>query len=115
MTGIIQNGEDLHLPNSDPAIKKVRGYRRFLVGLDIAQGVDRTAYTIIRDERLPQYDPNTGNQMLGKRSRTVVTAAHVPPMSYDALAQVTRNLMRDPAIAGRVRSFLDGVRSAIGT
>lgn len=107
MTDIIQNGEDLHLPNSDPAINKVRGYRRFLVGLDIAQGVDRTAYTIIRDERVPQYDPNTGNQMLGKRSRTVVTAAHVSPMSYDALAQVTRNIMRDPSIAGRAYLAVD--------
>ena len=106
MQECIEQGEDLILRNPDPAINKVRGYRRFLVGLDIAQGVDRTAYTIIRDERLPRY-ADTGHQELGPRRRTVVTASHVPPMSYDALAQVTRNIMRDPAIAGRAYLAVD--------
>lgn len=106
MPEFVENGEDIYLPNPDPAINTVVGYRRFLVGLDIAQGVDRTAYTIIRDERFPRYADN-GQQELGKRSRTIVTAAHIPPMSYDQLAQVTRNLMRDPSIAGRAYLAVD--------
>jgi len=102
----VENGQDIYLPNSDPAVTTVRGYKRFMVGLDIAQGVDRTAYTIIRDERYPRYS-DTGHQELGPRKRTVVTAAHIPPMSYDHLAQVTRNLMKDPNIAGRAYLAVD--------
>ena len=41
MQGLVEKGEDLILPNADPAVEIVKGYRRFLVGLDIAQAQDR--------------------------------------------------------------------------
>jgi len=90
----------------DPAVEIVRGYRRFIVGLDIAQAVDRTAYSIILDERVPQYDAS-GRQGLGKRRREIVAASQLPQMSYSDLAIVTRNLMMDKAIAGRAYLVVD--------
>lgn len=92
-------GEQVFLPHPDPAIVKVEGYRRFLVGQDIAQAVDRNAYAIILDERLPIWTDR--GQDLGPRRREIVRADFLPQMSYSDLAIVTRNLMMDPAIAGR--------------
>lgn len=106
MQDLVEKGEDLILPNADPAVEVVRGYRRFLVGLDIAQAQDRNAYSILLDERVPFYDEN-GRQELTKRRREIVRADHLPAMSYADLAIVTRNLMMDPSIAGRAYLVVD--------
>ena len=106
MQALVEKGEDLIMPNADPAVEIVKGYRRFLVGLDIAQAQDRNAYSIILDERVPFYDAN-GRQELTKRRREIVRADHLPTMSYADLAIVTRNLMMDPAIAGRAYLVVD--------
>ncbi|KUP92689.1 hypothetical protein [Tritonibacter horizontis] len=111
MQGLIEKGEDLILPNADPAVEVVKGYRRFLVGLDIAQAQDRNAYSILLDERVPFYNKN-GRQELTKRRREIVRADHLPAMSYADLAIVTRNLMMDPSIAGR--SYLVVDSSGVG-
>ena len=106
MQALVEQGEDLILPNPDPAVEIVKGYRRFLVGLDIAQAQDRNAYSILLDERVPYYDAN-GRQELTKRRREIVRADHLPAMSYADLAIVTRNLMIDPSIAGRAYLVVD--------
>lgn len=106
MQGLVEQGEDLILPNADPAVEIVKGHRRFLVGLDIAQAQDRNAYSIMLDERVPYYDAN-GRQELTKRRREIVRADHLPAMSYADLAIVTRNLMMDPSIAGRAYLVVD--------
>lgn len=106
MQALVEKGEELILPNADPAVEIVKGYRRYLVGLDIAQAQDRNAYSIILDERVPFYDAN-GRQELTKRRREIVRADHLPAMSYADLAIVTRNLMMDPAIAGRAYLVVD--------
>lgn len=106
MQGLVEQGEDLILPNADPAVEIVKGHRRFLIGLDIAQAQDRNAYSILLDERVPYYDAN-GRQELTKRRREIVRADHLPAMSYADLANVTRNLMLDPAIAGRAYLVVD--------
>lgn len=106
MQGLVEQGEDLILPNADPAVEIVKGYRRFLVGLDIAQAQDKNAYSILLDERVPYYDAN-GRQELAKRRREIVRADHLPAMSYADLAIVTRNLMLDPSIAGRAYLVVD--------
>ena len=93
---IVQQGETLILPCSDPAVAVVKGYRRFLVGLDIAQSIDANAFAIILDERVPRW--TTYAQELGPRRRVVVRAERIPQMSYVELAQVVRNLMLDEAI-----------------
>jgi len=111
MLDLVEKGEDLILPNNDPAVVIKPGYRRFLVGLDIAQAQDKNAYSIMLDERLPFYDDN-GRQELSKRRREIVHAEHIPAMSYVDLAQVVRNLMRDKAIAGR--SYLVVDASGVG-
>ena len=103
---IIVKGEDLILPNSDPAVDIVKGYRRFLVGLDIAQAQDKNAFSIMLDERLPVYETPV-RQGLSKRRREIVRAEHLPAMSYVDLAQVVRNLMLSPAIAGRAYLAVD--------
>ena len=101
-----ERGEDLILSTPDPAIPNVVGYRRLLVGLDIAQARDKTAFAIIHDERVPGFDGD-GRPILGKRTRQIVNAKQLPAMSYDDLAQVVRNLMRDPALAGRAHLVVD--------
>lgn len=106
MPELFERGEDLILVAHDPAIAIVPGYRRYLVGLDIAQAQDRTAYSIILDERIPFYDEN-GRQELGKRRREIVAAAQLPQLSYSDLAIVARNLMMDPSIAGRAYLVVD--------
>ncbi|MBZ4023154.1 hypothetical protein CKO11_11860 [Rhodobacter sp. TJ_12] len=52
MQALVEQGEDLILPNPDPAVEIVKGYRRFLLGLDIAKAQDRKAYSILLDERV---------------------------------------------------------------
>jgi len=73
------------------------GYRRFLVGLDIAQSIDANAFAIILDERVPQWTKYA--QELGPRRRVVVRAERISQMSYVELAKVVRNLMLDKSIA----------------
>lgn len=107
---IVQQGETLILPCSDPAVTIVKGYRRFLVGLDIAQSIDANAFAIILDERVPQWTQYA--QELSPRRRAVVRAERVPQMSYVELAQVVRNLMLDEAIAAN--SYLVVDASGVG-
>ncbi len=106
MQDLVEKGEELILPNADPAVEIVKGHRRFLVGLDIAQAQDRNAYCILLDERVPVYN-DSGQQELTKRRREIVRADHLPAMSYADLATVTRNLIMDPAIAGRAYLVVD--------
>jgi len=83
----------------------VRGFRRFLVGMDIAQSagtVDASAFAIILDEQVPHPD-----QTLGPRRRVVVRAERIPAMSYVQLAQVTKNLMLDPMLVNRSYLVVD--------
>ena len=105
-SNIVTRGEALILPNPDPAIVIKPGYRRFLVGLDIAQSIDQNAFAIILDERVPFYDEN-GRQELTPRRREIVRAERVPQMSYTQLAIVTRNLMLDASISGRAHLVVD--------
>ena len=94
---LVQKGDRLILPCSDPAVTVVPGYRRYLVGLDIAQSRDRTAYSVILDERLPRW--TTYAQELAPRRRVVVKAEFIPLMSYVDLAHVVQNLMMQQPFA----------------
>ncbi|MEP6018225.1 MAG: hypothetical protein ABJ251_07050 [Paracoccaceae bacterium] len=102
---LVQRGEDLILPCSDPAMNVVKGYRRFLVGQDIAQARDRNAIAILLDERVPEWCAD--GQQLGKRRREIVNVEYLPHMSYTDLAQVTRNLMLDPSITSSAYLAVD--------
>ncbi len=105
MTELVQQGEDLILPCPDPSVTVVKGHRRFLVGQDIAQARDKNAICILLDERIPEWC-DTG-QRLGKRRREIVNVEYIPHLSYSDLAQVTRNLMMDPAIANNAYLAVD--------
>ncbi len=97
---IIQRGEDLILPCSDPAVTVTPGYRRYLVGLDIAQSASasgQNAFSIIMDERVPRWTQYA--QELGPRHRVVVRSERIPAMAYTELAQVIRNLMLQEPLA----------------
>ena len=93
---LVQKGDRLILPCDDPAITVVPGYRRFLVGLDIAQSRDRNAYSIILDERVPRWTRYA--QELAPRRRVVVKGDFLPLMPYTERAVVVRNLMQDSAL-----------------
>lgn len=107
MQELVEKGEDLILPCSDPAVTIVKGHRRFLLGLDVAQAAagDKTAYSIILDEQVPEWCD--GGQRLGKRKREIIKCDHIPQMSYSDLAIVTSNLMKDKAIADRAYLAVD--------
>ena len=105
MSDVIQQGEKLVIPSADPAVTCVEGYRRFLVGLDIAQSIAANAFAIILDERVPRW--TTYAQELGPRRRVVVRAERIPQMSYVELAQVVRNLMLDESIAANSYLVVD--------
>lgn len=94
---LVQQGDRLVLPCADPAVTVVPGYRRYLVGLDIAQSRDKTAYSIILDERVPRW--TTYAQELAPRRRVVVKADHIPLMAYTSLAQIVQNLMAQEPLA----------------
>lgn len=102
---IVFSGEDAVIPCSDPAVTIARGYRRYLVGQDIAQAIDRNAIAIVLDERLPRWGEH--GQELGPRRREVVRVEFIPQMDYTSLAQVTKTLMNDAAIKGRAYLAVD--------
>ena len=103
---MIEQGERLILPSSDPAVAKATGHRRFVVGLDLGQAHDPSAFTVIRDEALPEWaTPMT--QRLATRQRTVVAARRIRQTSYVEIARVVRNLMADPALSGRSHLVVD--------
>lgn len=105
MQELTQIGERLVLPCSDPAVTVVPGYRRYLVGLDIAQSRDQNAFSIILDERVPQWTKYA--QELGPRRRVVVRAERIPLMAYTELAVVVRNLMMDKTLTDRAYLVVD--------
>jgi len=99
---LIQIGEELVIPCADPAVSIARGFRRYLVGIDIAQSagtVDANAVAIIEDSCVPRWCE--GGQELGPRRRVIVRAERIPSMSYVQLAQVTKALMLDAMLVGR--------------
>lgn len=108
-------GEKLILPSSDPAVHCVTGHRRFLIGLDLGQAQDPSAFVVMRDEVIPEWK-TTITQRLGARQRTVVAADRIRDTSYVEIARVVRALMASPAIAGRARLCIDatGVGRAFG-
>ncbi len=117
MQDLVEQGEDLILPNADPAVEIVKGYRRFLVGLDIAQAQDKNAYSILLDERVPYYDAN-GRQELTKRRREIVRADHLPHTRVQMVAgeNETETTERGRTFnnVGRTR-LLSALNSAIHT
>lgn len=96
-----EKGDELILADPDPAVPTLKGHRRYLVGLDVAQSVDQNAFTIIMDEQMP------APEGLQKRRREIVRAERIPQMSYVDLAVVTRNLMTDTAIADKAYLVVD--------
>jgi hypothetical protein len=102
---VVQRGENLYLPSSDPAVTPVVGYRRMLIGLDVAQSIDANAFSIILDERVPRWTQYA--QELGPRRRVVVRAERIPQMAYTALAQVVQNIMMDPALSQNAYLVVD--------
>lgn len=107
MLDLVEKGEDLILPCSDPAVTIVKGHRRYLLGLDIAQAAagDKTAYSIILDEAVPEWCDR--GQQLGKRRREIIKCDHILQMSYMDLALVVWNLVNDPALKGRCYLAVD--------
>jgi hypothetical protein len=112
---LIEQNEKLILPSPDPAVTKTVGHRRFLIGLDLGQAQDPSAFTVIRDEAVPEW--HTGvTQRLRPRQRTVVAADRIRDTSYVEIARIVRNLTLDSALRGRCHLVIDstGVGRAFG-
>lgn len=104
-TDVIENGEKLVLCSKDPAVKKVIGHRRFLIGLDLGQAQDPSAWIIMRDEQIPEWCPS--GQRLGERDRVVVAAGRIRETSYVDVARFAGRLLQAPAVAGRAYLAVD--------
>ncbi|PZQ96720.1 MAG: hypothetical protein DI533_14105 [Cereibacter sphaeroides] len=106
MSDLIEQGEKLILRSSDPAVEKVTGYRRFLIGFDIAQADDPAAFCIIQDSQTPYWLTDV-QQALRPRRRVVVAAERLRGASYPELARIARNLTMDPSVVGRSHLVAD--------
>ncbi|MEE4212680.1 MAG: hypothetical protein V2I43_25835 [Parvularcula sp.] len=108
-------GEKLVLPTSDPGVRTATGHRRFLIGLDLGQAQDPSAYVVMRDEAIPEWHTSI-TQRLGERQRTVVAADRIRDTSYVEVARIAGALMASSAIAGRCHLCIDatGVGRAFG-
>lgn len=112
---LTEHGEKLILPTPDPVVRKATGHRRFLIGLDLGQAQDPSAFVIIRDEAIPRYrSPHV--QEVGPRSRVVVAADRIRETSYVDVARLMGRLKQAPEIANRCHLVIDasGVGRAFG-
>lgn len=103
---LIEQNERLILRSPDPAVKKVVGHRRFLIGLDLGQAQDPSAFTVIRDEVVPEWHTPV-IQKLGPRRRTVVAGDRIRDTSYVEIARLIRNVTMDSTIHGRCHLVVD--------
>lgn len=112
---LIEQNEKLILPSSDPVVAKVVGHCRFLIGLDLGQAQDPSAFTVIRDEAVPEWESGV-TQRLRARQRTVVAADRIRDTSYVEIARIVRNLTLDGTLKGRCHLVIDatGVGRAFG-
>jgi len=112
---MIEQHEKLILPTPDPAVARAVGHRRFLVGLDLGQAQDPSAFVVIRDERVPEWHTPV-LQRLRPRERVVVAAERIRETSYIEVARIVARLMQMPEIAGRCHLAIDatGVGRAFG-
>ena len=91
--------------NGDPAIRRVLGWRRFWLGVDLAQAQDWTALVVVKDECLPTW--NGGAQVLGERQRTIVFADKFRAVAYpDVVSHVIATMARQP-LTGRTQLVID--------
>ena len=90
---------------ADPAIERVLGWRRFWLGVDLAQAQDFTALVVVKDECLPLW--HGSRQILGERMRTIVFADRFNAISYpDVVSHLIATMQREP-LAGRVELVID--------
>ena len=77
---------------ADPAVERVLGWRRFWLGVDLAQAQDWTALIVVKDECLPLWH---GSRQVPRRTRAndcfcrpfqrhLLSRRCVPPYCHDA-------------------------------
>lgn len=89
----------------DPAVERVRGHHRFHIGLDLGQN-DPSAVVIIEDRQFPVWS-ESGRQILGERSRSVVYADRITDTRYPALAYHVQSLMQRGPLKDRCSLTID--------
>lgn len=82
--------------DGDPAIKRVLGTRRHMVGLDLGMK-DQSAFVVALQEQLPIWDTGM-RQVLGKPSHRIVAGDFLSSDSYHQLVQIVINLINDKAL-----------------
>jgi hypothetical protein len=102
----LPNG-DLVLPCIDPAVQKVRGWRRHILAADLGQAHDFTALVGITDEAVPEWSHGM-KQTLGPRTLTVSFADKFRGVSYVDVVQHLVLTMNRPPFIGRTQLAIDG-------
>ena len=91
---------------NDPAARRVTGWSRYWLGVDLAQAQDFTALCCLHDQCLPIWSAGS-QQVLGPRRRTIVFADKFKGVSYpDVVSHVIRTMLKEP-LRGRCRLVID--------
>lgn len=100
------NGQVVNETDGDPAIPRVTGYRKYLIGADLGQSNDFSAVCVLKDEALPIIDGD--KVIVGPRNRTVVFADRFRGVSYiDVVDYLIRLKNADP-FKGKTDLAIDG-------
>lgn len=101
----LEGGRVVLPTNADPAIERVIGHSRYVLGMDLGRS-DPSALVLLHDEQLPEYVAPL-RQRLGARRRTVVWADRVADTAYTDLARHVAALLAKPTLQGRTQLVVD--------
>ena len=100
------DGTIVNETNGDPAVRRIQGYRRYVIAADLGQANDWTASVVIEDEQLPVL--NDGICELGPRKLTVVHADRFRGVSYVSVCDYLVQLKNAQPWASKSHLVIDG-------
>lgn len=100
------DGRVINETGHDPAIERVTGFVRYVIGADLGQANDFSSAVVIKDQQLPVHD---GTRVkLGPRERTVVFADKFRGVSYVDVVDYLIRLRNAPPFGGKSQLVIDG-------
>ena len=100
------DGRVINETGHDPAIERVTGFVRYVIGADLGQANDFSSAVVIKDQQLPVHD---GTRVkLGPRERTVVFAGKFRGVSYVDVVDYLIRLRNAPPFGGKSQLVIDG-------
>lgn len=100
------DGRVINETGHDPAIERVTGFVRYVIGADLGQANDFSSAVVIKDQQLPVHDGTCVK--LGPRERTVVFADKFRGVSYVDVVDYLIRLRNAPPFGGKSQLVIDG-------